>query len=106
MTARPARSRPPRTPRLTAAAVAGAGMVNLISVAVPVERARLHLLATYVPGVLVTTATAATAASGVGLLLLAGGLRRRRRSPPASSSRPTPEAAVAAVAVVTSTPGT
>src|SRR6266511_1924970 len=75
MTARPARSRPPRTPRLTAAAVAGAGMVNLISVAVPVERARLHLLATYVPGVLVTTATAATAASGVGLLLLAGGLR-------------------------------
>src|SRR6266540_1113178 len=80
MTARPARSRPPRTPRLTAAAVAGAGMVNLISVAVPVERARLHLLATYVPGVLVTTATAATAASGVGLLLLAGGLRRRRRS--------------------------
>src|SRR6266511_1624030 len=67
MTARPARSRPPRTPRL-------------IAVAVPVERARLHLLATYVPGVLVTTATAATAASGVGLLLLAGGLRRRRRS--------------------------
>src|SRR6266508_916706 len=74
MTARPARSRPPRTPRLTAAAVAGAGMVNLISVAVPVERARLHLLATYVPGVLVTTATAATAASGVGLLLLVGGV--------------------------------
>ncbi len=80
MTARSGHSRPPRAPRLTAAAVAAAGMVNLISVAVPVERARLHLLAAYVPGVLVTTATAATAASGVGLLLLAGGLRRRRRS--------------------------
>jgi lysylphosphatidylglycerol synthetase-like protein (DUF2156 family) len=76
MAAGPVRRRPPCSPRLTAAVVAAARMVNLISVAVLVERARLRLLATYVPGVLVTTATAATAASGVGLLL-AGGLRRR-----------------------------
>jgi len=80
MTARPAQARPPRSPRLTAAVVAFAGMLNLISVAVPAERARLRLLTTWVPGALVTTAAAATAASGVGLLLLAGGLRRRCRS--------------------------
>jgi lysyl-tRNA synthetase, class II len=80
MTTRPAQTRPSRSPRLAAAAVAFAGMVNLVSVAVPVERARLRLLAGLVPGALVTTATAATAASGVGLLLLSGGLRRRRRS--------------------------
>jgi len=80
MITRPAQTRPSRSPRLTAAAVAFAGMVNLVSVAVPVERARLRLLATLVPGALVTTATAATAASGVGLLLLSGGLRRRRRA--------------------------
>ncbi len=77
MTARKARLS--RSPRLTAAVVAFAGLVNLVSVALPVERARLRLLASFVPGALVTTATAATAVSGVGLLLLAGGLRRRRR---------------------------
>src|SRR6266567_679136 len=56
MITRPAQTRPSRSPRLTAAAVAFAGMVNLVSVAVPVERARLRLL------------------------LLSGGLRRRRRA--------------------------
>jgi lysyl-tRNA synthetase, class II len=69
-----------RSPRVAAAFVLFAGMVNLVSVVLPVERAYLRLLVTVVPGALVTTATAATAASGVGLLLLAGGLRRRRRS--------------------------
>jgi lysyl-tRNA synthetase, class II len=73
-------ARPPRSPRVTAAAVSFAGVVNLVSVALPVGRDRFRLLAGYVPGALVTTATAATAAAGVGLLLLAGGLRRRRRS--------------------------
>src|SRR6266540_3333290 len=65
---------------MTAALVSFAGVVNLVSVALPVGRDRFRLLAGYVPGALVTTATAATAAAGVGLLLLAGGLRRRRRS--------------------------
>jgi len=69
-----------RSPRVAAALVLFAGMVNLVSVVLPVERAHLRLLVTFVPGALVTTATAATAAAGVGLLLLAGGLRRRRRS--------------------------
>ena len=78
MTAR--QTRPPRSPRVTAAVVSFAGVVNLVSVALPVGRDRFRLLAGYVPGALVTTATAATAAAGVGLLLLAGGLRRRRRS--------------------------
>ncbi len=78
MTAR--QTRPPRSPRVTAALVSFAGVVNLVSVALPVGRDRFRLLAGYVPGALVTTATAATAAAGVGLLLLAGGLRRRRRS--------------------------
>jgi hypothetical protein len=49
MIARQAPRRPSRTPRLTAAVVATAGIVNLASVAVPVERARLHLLATCRP---------------------------------------------------------
>ncbi len=75
MTAR--KAPPSRSPRLAVAMVAFAGLVDLVLVALPVERARLRLLAAYVPDALVATATAATAASGVGLLLPAGGLRRR-----------------------------
>jgi lysyl-tRNA synthetase class 2 len=69
-----------RTPRAAAALVFLAGAINLLSVVLPAQRGRLHALSAFVPGAVASTATAATAAAGVGLMLLAGGLRRRRRS--------------------------
>jgi len=74
------RFRPHRTPRLAAAVVLLVGVIDLLSVLLPAQRARLQALSVFVPGVVEAGATAATAAAGIGLILLAGGLRRRRRS--------------------------
>jgi lysyl-tRNA synthetase, class II len=68
------------TPRAAAALALLAGAINLLSVVLPAERGRLQALSEFVPGAVASTATAATAAAGIGLMLLAGGLRRRRRS--------------------------
>jgi lysyl-tRNA synthetase class 2 len=66
-------------PRLAAALAALAGLLNLVSALLPAEADRLRVLDRLVPGAVSAGATAATAATGVGLLLLAGGLRRRQR---------------------------
>jgi lysyl-tRNA synthetase, class II len=79
---RPGRPRLPGrwTPRAAAELVLLAGAINLLSAVLPAERGRLQALSAFVPGAVASTATAATAAAGIGLMLLAGGLRRRRRS--------------------------
>ncbi len=74
------RRRPKRTPRAAAAVVLLVGVIDLLSVLLPAQRARLQALSGFVPGVVEAGAAAATAAAGIGLILLAGGLRRRRRS--------------------------
>jgi lysyl-tRNA synthetase class 2 len=66
-------------PRLAAALVALAGLLNLVSALLPAEADRLRVLDRLVPGTVSAGATAATAVAGIGLLLLAGGLRRRQR---------------------------
>jgi lysyl-tRNA synthetase class 2 len=69
-----------RIPRLAAAGALLVGVIDLLSVLLPAQRARLVALSAFVPGVVEAGASAATAAAGIGLILLAGGLRRRRRS--------------------------
>jgi lysyl-tRNA synthetase, class II len=56
-----------------------AGLVNLISAAMPAERSRLRAVRFLAPQILSDGAVVAVAALGVALLLIAGGLRRRNR---------------------------
>jgi lysyl-tRNA synthetase, class II len=69
-----------RAPRVAAALAVLAGILDLSSALLPVERDRIRLLDALVPGAVSRGATVAVAASGIGLLLLAGGLRRRHRT--------------------------
>jgi lysyl-tRNA synthetase, class II len=56
-----------------------AGVINLISAAMPAERSRLRAMRFLTPEILSNGAVVAVAALGVALLLIAGGLRRRNR---------------------------
>ena len=68
-----------RTARLAATLAVLAGVVNLISAALPAERSRLRAIRFLAPEIVTDGAVVAVAALGVALLVLAGGLRRRNR---------------------------
>ena len=68
-----------RTARVAATLAFLAGLVNLVSAAMPAERVRLRAVRFLTPDVVSDGAVVAVAALGVALMLLAGGLRRRNR---------------------------
>ncbi len=79
---RPSSSGPvrrPWVPRVVSLLCLLTGLIDLVSALTRAERARLHELATLVPGELTTASNALTLVTGILLVLLARGLRRRKR---------------------------
>ncbi len=68
-----------RTRRMAAGALAGAGLINLVSALTPPMAERLRWLRAVVPLAVPEVAAALAALSGLGLLLLARGVRRGQR---------------------------
>ncbi len=68
-----------RVAQLAATLTFLAGVVNLVSAAMPAERSRLRAVRFLTPEILSNGAVVAVAALGVALILIAGGLRRRNR---------------------------
>ena len=68
-----------RVAQLAATLTFLAGVINLVSAAMPAERSRLRAVRFLTPEVLSNSAVIAVAALGVALILIAGGLRRRNR---------------------------
>lgn len=68
-----------RVRRLSAASIAGVGLLDLLSALTPPLRAHLDALFDVVPLAVTQAAAALVALAGVGLLALAGGIRRGQR---------------------------
>jgi lysyl-tRNA synthetase class 2 len=68
-----------RVAQLAATLTFLAGVINLVSAAMPAERSRLRAIRLLAPEILSNGAVVAVAALGVALILIAGGLRRRNR---------------------------
>jgi lysyl-tRNA synthetase class 2 len=67
-------------PRLVAFVAWAAGVVTVVSAALPAEHGRLTLIENWLGSTTVNVAAGSAAAAGVALILLAGGLRRRQRN--------------------------